>query len=81
MLFGSWRTSSSFTQLVAYHGIARGLVCANVGKTVHNILILFDVIIGWLDRRVAETLGELVKDRVVYLDCRDNLGLGGNRPS
>jgi len=61
-----------FAQLVARHSIARGLCCSNVGKTTHKVLSLFDVVVGWLDRMVVKKLGELVEDRVVYLDWRGN---------
>ena len=43
-----------------------------IGKTVHKVLGLFDVVIGWLDRMIVKKLGELLEDRMVYLDWRGN---------
>lgn len=37
---------------------------------MHKVLSLFDVVIGWFDIMVVKKLGELVGDRVVYLDWR-----------
>jgi hypothetical protein len=62
-----------FAQLVALRSVARELLCANIGKSVHKVLSLFDVVIGWLDKMVVtKKLGELLEDRMVYLDRRGN---------